>query len=293
VIFGATGVLPQSILLTGTAVQTATAVTLASNIAAPLAGQTIIFTATVQPPGGGTPTGSVTFLDGITPIGVAQLTAGSASLSTTLSGGTHTITAVYAGGPGFTGSTSGALTPSVLDFNFTLGSTTSGSQIVVPGGVATYVFTLLPQGGSVTLPVTLSATGLPPGATVTFTPQVVAIGASPASFTMAIQTAPAGALLHLNGFFGIGYRNGTIALGLLLLPFSRSLRRKVRRMRPLTLCAALLLSCAAIGGLTGCGSGSGFFGQPQQSYTIKVLGTVTGASGATLQHSRTVTLTVQ
>jgi hypothetical protein len=64
-------------------------------------------------------------------------------------------------------------------------------------------------------------------------------------------------------------------------------------MQPLTLCTALMLSCAAIGGLTGCGSGSGFFGQPQQSYTINVIGTAAGAGGATLQHSWTVTLTVQ
>jgi hypothetical protein len=110
---------------------------------------------------------------------------------------------------------------------------------------------------------------------------------------MAIHTAATGASLHSNGFFGTGYRNGTIALGLLLLPFSRSLRRKVRGMRPLALSAALILSCVAIGCLTGCGSGSGFFGQPQQNYTIKVLGTVTGSGGATLQHSWTVTLTVQ
>jgi Bacterial Ig-like domain (group 3)/NHL repeat len=293
VLFGGTGVVPQSILLTGTAVQTTTAVTLASNNAAPFAGQTILFTATVQSTGGGTPTGSVTFLDGTTPIGAAALSAGSASLSTTLTGGAHTITAVYAGGAGFTGSTSAALTQSVLDFSFTLGNTTSGSQTVEPGGVATYVFNLLPQSGTFTLPVTLSATGLPPGATATFTPQVVTIGASPATFTMAIQTAAAGATLHPQGFFSTGYCNGTIALGLLLLPFSRSLRRKVRGMRSLTLCATLILSCAAIGGLTGCGSGSGFFGQPQQTYTIKVIGTVTGAGGATLQHSWTVTLTVE
>jgi sugar lactone lactonase YvrE len=293
VLFGGAGIVPQSILLTGTGVQTATALTLASNIAAPFAGQAIIFTATVQLTGGGTPTGSVTFLDGTTPIGLAGLTAGSASLSTTLTGGAHTITAVYAGGAGFTGSTSAALTQSVLDFNFTLGTTTSGSQTVVPGGAATYVFDLLPQGGSFTLPVTLSATGLPPGATVTFAPQAVMLGASPASSTMAIQTAAAGAALHRNDPFSTGYRNGTVALCLLLLPFSRSLRRKVRGMRPLALSAALILSCVAIGCLTGCGSGSGFFGQPQQNYTIKVLGTVTGSGGATLQHSFTVTLTVQ
>jgi len=292
VIFGGTGVVPQSILLTGTGVQTVTAVTLASNIAAPFAGQAIIFTATVQPAGGGTPTGSVTFLDGTTPIGVAGLTASSASLSTTLTGGAHTITAVYAGSAGFT-STSAVLTQSVLDFNLTLGTTTSSNQTVVPGGVATYIFNLLPQGGSFTLPVTLSATGLPPGATVTFAPQAVMLGASPASSTMAIQTAAAGAALHRNGPFSTGYRSGTIALGLLLLPFSRSLRRKVRGIRPLALSAALILSCVAIGCLTGCGSGSGFFGQPQQNYTIKVLGTVTGSGGATLQHSWTVTLTVQ
>ena len=120
-VFGGTGVVPQSILLTGNGVQPATAVTLASNIAAPFAGQAIIFTATVQSTGVGTPTGSVTFLDGTTQIGVAGPTAGSASLSTTLSGGAHTITAVYAGGPGFTGNTSRALSQSLLDFNFTLG----------------------------------------------------------------------------------------------------------------------------------------------------------------------------
>jgi hypothetical protein len=56
----------------------------------------------------------------------------------------------------------------------------------------------------------------------------------------------------------------------------------------------LILSLAAIGGLSGCGSGSGFFGQPPQSYTINVLGTATGAGGATLQHSlAAITLTVQ
>jgi hypothetical protein len=110
---------------------------------------------------------------------------------------------------------------------------------------------------------------------------------------MTIHTAAVGASLHHNGFFSTIYGNGTIALGFLLLPFSRSLRRKVRGMRVLTLCTAMILSFAAIGGLTGCGSNSGFFGQPQQSYTINVIGTATGAGGATLQHSCTVTLTVQ
>jgi sugar lactone lactonase YvrE len=289
VVFGGTGIVPQSILLAGTGVQSATTVTLASSTAAPFAGQAITFTATVKPTGAGTPTGNVAFFDGTTPLGASPLTAGLASITTTLIAGTHAITAVYAGDTNFTGSTSSTLAQFVLDFNFTLGTGSSISQTVEPGQLATYAFNLLPIGGPFTFPVTLSATGLPTGATATFTPQTITIGASPTSFTMKIQTAATSASLRRNGHFG----DGTIALGLLLLPFSRSLRRKLRGMRPLTLCAALIFSLAAIGGLTGCGSGSGFFAQPQQTYTINVIGTATGAGGATLQHTTTVTLTVQ
>jgi hypothetical protein len=124
---------------------------------------------------------------------------------------------------------------------------------------------------------------------VTFVPPVITVGASPASFTMTIQTAASTAAARRTGFFG----GGTIALGLLLLPFSRRIRWRGRQLRLPTLCAMLLLSFAAIGGLAGCGTGSGFFGQAQQTYTINVIGTATGANGAILQHSSTVTLTVK
>lgn len=294
VVFGGTGLVPQSVLLTGTAVQTATTVTLVSNMATPFVGQAITFTATVKPTGFGTPTGTVSFYDGTTSLGSSALAAGSASVTTTLAAGTHTITAVYAGDASFTGNTSAALAPSVLDFNLTLGTTASGSQTVVPGQPVTYALNLLPVGGAFTFPITLSTTGLPPGATATFTPQVITIGTGPASVAMTIQTAASGASLPHRNLFGAGYGGGTLALSLLLLPFSRWTRSKIRGMRPLTLCAALILSLAAIGGLSGCGSGSGYFGQPQQSYTINVIGTATGAGGATLQHSiAVIILTVQ
>jgi hypothetical protein len=55
----------------------------------------------------------------------------------------------------------------------------------------------------------------------------------------------------------------------------------------------LLLSFGAVVGLAGCGTGTGFLGQQQKTYTINVIGTATGANGATLQHSSTVTLTVE
>jgi hypothetical protein len=50
----------------------------------------------------------------------------------------------------------------------------------------------------------------------------------------------------------------------------------------------LVVSAAAIAGLTGCVSSNGFFGQTQQSYNI----TVTLTTGS-LSHSTNLTLTVQ
>jgi Bacterial Ig-like domain (group 3)/NHL repeat len=289
VVFGGTGVVPQSILLSGAGIQTATTVTLSSNIATPFVGQPITLTATVKLTGVGTPTGTVSFYDGATLLGTSTLTADSASFATALTAGTQTLTAVYAGDTNFTGNTSPTLAQIVTDFGFTLASSTPGSQTAEPGQIASYALSMQPIAGAFSFPVTLSATGLPVGATVTFMPQTVTLGASPANFTMAIQTAATGASLAPHGLFG----KGTIALSFILLPFSAWTRRRLRRMHSLTLCVALLLSLAAIGGLTGCGSGSGFFGQTAQTYTVNIVGAATGAGGATLQHSTSVTLTVQ
>jgi Bacterial Ig-like domain (group 3)/NHL repeat len=292
VLFSGTGVVPQSILLTGTAVLSATAVTLTSSNASSFAGQAVTFTATVKPTGLGTATGTVSFRDGTTLIGSAvPVVAGVATITTSsLAAGTHNITAVYSGDANFTGSTSAVLTQIVADFNFTLSTTGGGSsQTVTPGQAATYAFTVQPVGGPFNFPVTLSATGLPPGATVTFTPPAITVGTSPANFTMTIQTAAATGALRHTGLFG----GGTITLGLLLLPFSRRMRRRARRLRSLAMCTMLLLSLGAVVGLSGCGTGSGFLGQQQQTYTINVIGTATGVNGATLQHSTTVTLTVE
>jgi large repetitive protein len=70
----------------------------------------VMFTATVTvvAPGGGTPTGTVTFFDGAASLGAMTLDAGGqASLTTnTLSPGTHTIKARYDGDGNFTVSTS-------------------------------------------------------------------------------------------------------------------------------------------------------------------------------------------
>ena len=71
-------------------------------------GQSVIFSATVLPvaPGAGTPTGTVTFLDGGSPIGTGTLSGGTATFTTSaLALGSHTITASYGGDGSFNGST--------------------------------------------------------------------------------------------------------------------------------------------------------------------------------------------
>ena len=75
--------------------------------------QGVAFTATVTS-AGGTPTGTVTFFDGTTQLGVATLSAGKASLKPiTLQLGSRSITATYSGTAGFASSTSPVFTETV------------------------------------------------------------------------------------------------------------------------------------------------------------------------------------
>jgi hypothetical protein len=79
-------------------------------------GDEVTFTALVTPSSAGiTPTGTVTFMDGATTLGTGTLNASRQASFTTssLSVGSHSITAVYGGDSNFTGSTSLALTQTV------------------------------------------------------------------------------------------------------------------------------------------------------------------------------------
>jgi hypothetical protein len=131
-------------------------------------GQSVTFTATVKAlsPGSGTPSGSVTFMEGSTPLGSAPLSSGKATFHTgSLVTGSHSITAVYNGDTNFTTSTSVAVTQSVQQD----ATTTKLSSSVNPS-----VF-----GQSVTLTATVTAgtpgSGTPTGS-VTFLDGSTAIG---------------------------------------------------------------------------------------------------------------------
>ncbi|HXB61570.1 MAG TPA: Ig-like domain repeat protein [Acidobacteriaceae bacterium] len=250
-------------------------------------------TATISFSAGSTPTGSVNFMDGLTLLSTVPLTNGVAVLNTsTLSIGSHSITAVYSGDANYATVTSAAQSITVLDFSLAI-STTAGSitsVTVLPGATATYQLTISPVGAS-TFPATvnLTATGLPAGATYTITPSSITAGSGATTVTLSIIT-PAASAQNSKRPTGLGRELAPVTLALLLLPFSRRLRRRAGKLGRLTAMLLLLVAgSAAVVGLSGCGGGtSGFFTQPVSSSTV----TVTGTSG-TLTHSTTVTLTIE
>jgi hypothetical protein len=92
-----------------------TTTSLGSNANPSVYGQSVTLTATVSPvaPGGGTPTGTVTFQDGATTLGTAPVIAGGAQLAvSTLAVGGHSLSAGYSGDGNFNAS-SGTLTQTV------------------------------------------------------------------------------------------------------------------------------------------------------------------------------------
>jgi hypothetical protein len=95
--------------------KTATSTSVASSLNPSTFGQSVTFTATVTHAGSGTPTGTVTFFDVKTRLGSATLNSnGTATFTTsTLSVGSHSITAFYGGDSNFASSTSPILTQTV------------------------------------------------------------------------------------------------------------------------------------------------------------------------------------
>jgi hypothetical protein len=272
----------------------------ASSVTSVLLDNGITLTATVTS-GAGTPTGTVTFFDGSTALGTGTLAGGTATFSTSsLAAGTHTVTVAYGGDQNFLAATSSPLTELVEDFSFSISSPTASA---LPGGAAVFNFTVTPTGAT-TFPanIVLSVSGLPQGATYTFSPATLTAGenATPVTLTINLpKTESAAAALHpdirltpnhqstASGNFAS--RMAPFALALILLPFAGRLRKAGKRMgRMLSVILLMVAGLAAVAGISGCGGSSGFFAQQQKSYTV----TVTGTAGA-LSHSATVNLIVE
>ncbi|MBI5567109.1 MAG: Ig-like domain repeat protein [Chloroflexi bacterium] len=108
-------------------------------------GQAATFTATVSvnAPGAGTPTGSVTFFADGNSMGTGTLSGNSASISyAALTAGDHAITAHYGGDSSFVGSTSTAITHTVNKADTTTAITAHAPQPSIFGQVATFTATV-------------------------------------------------------------------------------------------------------------------------------------------------------
>ena len=252
-------------------------------------------------------------VDGATPLGTGTVVSGVATLTiSTLAAGTHSITAIYSGDANFASITSSALTETVDDLSLTIPTGDATSLTVFPGGTAVFTLTMSPS-GSTTFPaaVTLSLSGLPAGATYTFSPATLAAGSGTTTVTLTIQipqTTAAALPIHIHGNStgsnggkagqeatasgdrGVGSKLAPVALALLLLPFAGGARRAGRTLgRAISILLLIVAGIAATAGLSGCGApGSGFFAQAPQAYTL----TVTATSGS-LSRSTNLTLTVE
>ena len=132
----------------------ATTTTLVSSLNPSTFGDAVTFTATVSVPNG-MPTGTVTFMDGISAIGSASLSGGAAALVTSsLTVGTHSLTAVYAGDATFPGSTSPVLSQVVNP-----ATTTNQRSFVSSGGADTNLCTLASPCRSLTAAIIVTSPG--------------------------------------------------------------------------------------------------------------------------------------
>jgi hypothetical protein len=260
---------------------TPTQTVLTSSANPSVAGQTVTFTATVSA-ASETPAGTVQFSVNDLPAGAAvPLNAsGQASYSTgALGDGSNIITANYSGNASFLASGAAAFSQLVLDFGFTTGSTQSAT--ILPGQSASFEFAIDPK-GTFSGTVRFSASGLPPGATVSFSPASLTPVSTANRVVMIVQTASLGAAAEPDSQRPT---KSPLLLGLLLPPVGIGRNRRVFKRRTLFLMASLSFGIAiAIGG---CGRG-GSFDEPPHTYAI----TVKAISGA-LQHTTIVSLIVR
>jgi hypothetical protein len=201
--------------------------------------------------------------------------------------GSDPITATYSGDANFlmsSGSLTGGITVAPLTFTLTA---TPGSQTGLQGTTFAYLLTVTPTYGMYPGTVTFSASGLPTGATATFSPTSLAANAGTQNVGVAIVTSGSSAALQT-----LPIRRGLapLALAFLLLPLAgtRRMRREGRRFgRFLSLLLLAVAGVAPTTALSGCGSSMYRQQTTSQNYTI----TLTATSG-TVQQSSTVTLTL-
>jgi Bacterial Ig-like domain (group 3)/FG-GAP-like repeat len=269
-----------------------TSLTLTANPIEQMITMPVTFTAQLGPvtsqPFFTTPSGTVTFFDqsvgtqlGTAPIGVN----GQAVLTLTSIGpGVHSVTASYGGAPGFLASNSNAVSVQIDELRVLPAA--NNNTTILPGTTVVYTLQVQPQVATTFLyNVSLTASGLPAGATATFTPAALAAGASMTNVTMTVKTAATA----MNEPPPSPFERLPLALGILIpLLGTKAVRRRLRQIPPfLGVALFAVLSLGAIAGLSGC-SGAGLFAAKKVPYSI----TVTATEG-TVQRTAEVPLAIQ
>lgn len=221
-------------------------------------GAAVLLTATVTSATSGTPTGTVTFMDGTTTLGTGTLnSSGVASLSvTTMPAGSNAVVAMYGGDGNFQASANSPVTIIVTAPAFSV-SGSAPAVAIVSGDPGFVTLTVSTVGGYAKTLTPSCGTGLPPSVSCAFSPaSLVFSGANNTqTLTVAIYSDSSASLkypghpqtgrpilaavmwlpLSLAGLFGIGPRR----------------RRMLKTWQRMTLLAVLLC-----GGLMGCGQRS-------------------------------------
>ena len=270
------------------------------NLSAPNAAnlnQSVTFTATVAPGALGTPTGTVTFMDGgTTQVGSSSLNAsGVATFSTsTLGAGTNNITAVYNGDNNYSSITSSQQSVDVTGFTVSLAALSPAS--VMPGSSSTANVTVVYLGGLDPSKLTLTC-AVTPATNPAATCSLGATSVTGANGTAVLTVSTAGPQAALGTPAGQRGSGALFAFGLIVpaILLGGAGISKPNRRKLLGFCLIFLV----LGGCmlqSACGSSSssthtstGNSGTPAGAYSVVVTGTANDVN----QSTPSMTLTVQ
>src|SRR6266571_9208426 len=154
---------------------------------APLLGGSATLDATITS-AGGIPTGQIVFLGGTTGLGSAALDAtGVAALGiNSLATGVHSLTASYSGDDKFSATTSAAVTINIVNADFSVGAAPN-TATVIAGQSTQFILTITPAGGF-SNNVTFSCSPVT-GISCTFNPPMVTPANGTASTTLTVTTS--------------------------------------------------------------------------------------------------------
>jgi len=251
----------------------------------------VILVAAVLPDNSPVPTGTVTFNNGATQVGSAQLnSSGLATLTPNLPLGTYSIVAVYSGDALHKPSTSQPVTVSGTAVGFNL-AVTPASVTMATKQSATVKVTLTSIIGF-SDSIGLGCASLPPGVTCHFSSDKAALSANAITtvqLTIDTNNPLSGGTSAMNAQTG----NHRTYLAGLLLPFSLFfgwLFWRLRKQRRATFIMVLLLALSGAAMLvTGCGGFTSSSAAPG-TYVIQVTGTGVNSN---LIHYQNVTLTIK